>query len=177
MKPMTDAELLTRDRRQSAVHEAAHLTIAIATGVRASAYIAPSHSNDSLRNKTFVGQMQLRSLLDCRSMAMVCAAGYVAEVLNEEPDLHVSDITDGMVSDEASLSPTDRRGIEFYVSTSDFDAMVKLVICVRKWLQRNATYHAWAVDRLLSEGEITAVEAAEAAKSIPIVKMRMWRKK
>ena len=140
------SEIRTRDKRNAAIHEAGHLTVALALKVRGRAWIFPSATHDMMAEKLWVGKFQA---MTCQGVSrpVICIAGVVAECLADDPQIEATEIVDFIDCGIVTPSPTDMMGISV---VSEEIVSTALELC-----RENKTFFDWAVAKLIRDESVT----------------------
>lgn len=166
MTPMTVEEIDNHDKRVAAVHEAGHLTVAVVSGCRASAWIGPSGTLDPFAEKLWIGQTQHRPPRTANDAALG-VAGAVAEIMDVDA-LDPSDIAILIESDETALSETDRQSL----GDADLLEAVNAAVAI---LYQHADFHEWVVAELLEHESIATGALAIGSTGLSGRNRWTWR--
>ncbi len=137
------------DRRQAAIHEAGHLTVACMRGVqfaRACIY-RRDDVTDPREQKTYGGQMSSGDMPPC-----VYVAGEVAEALATDPDVDADELVEWIEMDLMGTSPTDAVGMP-KDSKALHEAVVEAMGLLRSDMGRR--FFDWAVAQLCEHELVT----------------------
>ena len=137
------------DRRQAAIHEAGHLTVACMRGVqfaRACIY-RRDDVTDPREQKTYGGQMSSGDMPPC-----VYVAGEVAEAVAADPDVEADELVEWIWMDLMGTSPTDAAGMP-EDSAALYEAVVEAMDLLRSDVGRR--FLDWAVAQLCEYELIT----------------------
>ncbi|HZN36033.1 MAG TPA: hypothetical protein VFB80_19520 [Pirellulaceae bacterium] len=145
-------EIKRRDKREAAIHEAGHLTVGLALGVRGSAWVYRSETTDPDNEKLWIGKHEAHGLVT----ATVAVSGLVAECWVEKPETSPDEIADWIDDGLVSPSPTDKtRFPESYEET------LTAIVEAHAILVKHKRFFEWAVDELIKFETITDGMAAE----------------
>jgi len=157
------AETEENDRRRVAAHEAAHLTVALALGWRARAYIWRVDAPVNINDRSWLGRCERRPQRSKKSVgvnrnAVIGIAGVVGEALHEDPDIASFEIEECMAANiDWVPSPTDlalitgcrlRRGT--------------LIDRALHLLRTHKGFWEWATRQLYEEHDVTDGDADDA---------------
>lgn len=143
---MTPEEIIATDRRETAIHEAGHLTVAAAEFIYGSASIHPREVAD-MEEKLTGGYF--RSFHAVQSAA-VSVAGVVAECLEEEEKIEARDILDWIYMEAVIPSTTDFQGIP-----DNYNDRLAAIESALATLRKYRSFFNWAVSELITSGTIT----------------------
>lgn len=147
------------DKRWAAVHEAAHLVVNFATGVRARAEIWPIDEAHRIGDRTWAGEATaMRSFAASPAVGM---AGYVAESLQNEPHVSAEWIAANWWKE------IDAGGGSTAPTTDEHRATVLAAIkSAMEILAQHRPFYEWAVDELMTAGLISDATAADAFRTL-----------
>lgn len=152
---LDESDIRTHDKRQAAIHEAGHLTVALASGVSGRAWIFPTETEDLLEAKTWTGKF---ATVGCPNSPEICIAGVVAECWVEDSQVEASEIVEFIEDEFVIPSPTDMKGIPVVSE--------KLVSTALELLRAYKTFFDWAVAELINDEVITDGMASEYFRSV-----------
>lgn len=141
MAKMTQQEIEAREKRGAAIHEAGHLTVAVAIGQRARASIW-KHDGDPELEKTWTGRAGGYGI-----HPLIAVAGIVAECLDESDDAQEIDewidceIVLPSATDLAHFPPAEKR--------------VEVIAEAIEILKEHKAFFDWAVAELIENHVIT----------------------
>jgi hypothetical protein len=141
------AELESRDKRKTAVHEAGHATVAAAMGLRVRAWLIRTNTVRPLDEKIWVGKAQ------GRLNPVSSVAGMVAEKLDADPDVQTWEIIqewEEAGDEDAGLSPTDMELVP-----QDWESRTALVESALAILREQKRLFDWLVSELVEHECVT----------------------
>ncbi len=154
----TLAEFIAKDRLKVITHEVGHLTLALALGCPAEAFITPTNTDDPLHEKTWTGSCRINYLCRPRTnreKTMIALAGWLAELLHEKPNTDVYEEVCGFFDEGLSES-------DLALTTINKRWIVKWAEEVWALLEKYTAFREWAAARLLEHEYISEEEAVEA---------------
>jgi hypothetical protein len=153
------------DKQKAALHEAAHLTVAVAKGVVARAAIRyVGKSVDPKAFATWEGYCQMITPVG-KHKAVCCVAGEVSRYLDGESGQTLYEDIEQR-AEEGGVSATDLAG--YPKSKRKLYAVIDEAAAL---LQIHRKYFDWATHELLEDGEISAGEAWMRFHGLPEERM------
>ena len=140
---MQREKIIRADKDLAAVHEAGHLTVALALGSRGSVTLGRQ------------GEFWTGSFLSAdESKPSVAIAGTVAECLIDQPGVKAVDLADQIEDDFLLPSPIDMRNVP-----QDFGGLTEAITDALELLADHRSFFDWAVAELVAH-EAISEEAA-----------------
>jgi hypothetical protein len=151
---LTTEEIERHDQRNAAIHEAGHLTVAVALGIRgARSHLVRTNDPDLRNSSSWVGQTQISG----RERPEVSIAGVVAECLNQDCLIEADEIAYYIDEEVLAPSPSDWRAIP----RDDPEALLLCIENAIDLLCKHKQFFEWAVAELLEGDVITDGMAAK----------------
>jgi hypothetical protein len=157
MANRTPEEIERCDKREAAIHEAGHITVGLALGIRGSAWVYTSQTIDPENEKLWVGKHATRDPIT----AAVAVSGLVAECWVENPETSADEITDWI--DDGLVSPSATDEAQFPTS---YEGKLAAVVEALELLQKHKAFFDWAVEQLIDTEAITNGMAGEKFREL-----------
>lgn len=150
MMQLTIEEIKMQDRRRAAIHESGHLTVAVALGIDARAWVYENKGCDVWESHTWLGRMEAT-----RHPPSVAVAGVVAECWAKDPEVDCWNIGEFIRLDVITPSPTDL--VNFPADEKLEETIEESLVLLVKYKK----FFDWAVARLVEDEGITNGEARD----------------
>lgn len=151
MTQMAIEEIKKEDKRRAAIHETGHLTVAVALGMDARAWLYENEGCDVWQTHTWGGKMEAKG----RHPPSVAVAGVVAECWAKDPDVDCWNIGEFIRLDVITPSPTD------LVNFPPDDKLEEAIEEALTLLEKYKKFFDWSVARLIEDEGITNGEARD----------------
>jgi hypothetical protein len=161
------------DKKTAARHEAGHLTVAVACGMRASAWLIPNNHHRTLEEVLWVGKTEwLRVnfkapghpgvMVKPADERAVAVAGLLAEAMaKREGDCFADEILDDLDNGLIEFSQTDAAG-----AGNDRRVLYRVLRRAEKILSKHRAFCEWATEGLYESGSITDGMAADQFETL-----------
>src|SRR5262245_52737797 len=141
-----------RDKMKAAQHEAGHLTVCVASGVRGAVRLFRNEVADVDLEKTWLGSHDAYGPVS----AAIAVAGVVAESWVDDQDVTPVSLTQEIEDEIIEPSPTDWKHIR-----RDGRAIHAAVVEALTALEKHKSFFKWAVAKLIKDEVVTEGMAAE----------------
>jgi hypothetical protein len=151
-------EMISKDREKTTRHEVGHLTVALALGCPGEVEIMPTDTDKPEYEKTWVGKFRFTTFSQPRSnreRTMIGLAGWLAELLHENPDADLYTELCGFLDE--GLSETDLGMV-----TLNNRWIIRWGQEVWDLLKEFTAFREWAEAKLFENTYVSAEEAIEA---------------
>src|SRR5688500_11841218 len=152
MSKMTAEEIERRDKREAAIHEAGHLTVGLALGIRGSAWVYKSQTVDPENEKLWIGKHESQGPIT----AAAALSGLVAECWVDNRATRPDEITDWI--DDGLVSPSSTDSALF---PATYVEKLAAVVESHELLLKHKVFFEWAIEKLVNAEVVTDGMAAD----------------